>query len=189
MGSSQSQKDQATSKMDAGMKRDSLVAGERRKQPPAVRPGGDHSPDGDQRPSECSAEEEGSEHDSPRAGAPVLGHGDSAYGRTEYQEGPEVSFNVILTCTGEKTSVGKTLRIEQGMPLKVKDLKSCIESAYSIPVCCQSLVFESMTMDDRHLLEFYHVRDGDTISVSYASGGDVKDILDVVDYMTLYTIC
>lgn len=121
---------------------------------------------------------------------PLLVRGECAYGKTAYQPNPdgvEVSFTVILNCTptgGKPTLTPKTLVIPDGMPLRVKDLKSSIESKYSIPACCQRLVFESVTMEDKMLLEFYHVRDGDNIHVSYASEGNVVDILDVVDHMS-----
>lgn len=124
---------------------------------------------------------------------PLLVRGECAYGKTAYQPNPdgvEVSFTVILNCTpttgtgGKPKHAIKTLVLPEGMPLRVKDLKSCIEAKYSIPACCQGLVFESVAMEDKMLLEFYHVRDGDSIHVNYTSEGNVADILDVVDNMS-----
>ena len=121
---------------------------------------------------------------------PLLARGECAYGKTDYQpnpEGAEVSFTVTLNCTptgGKPTLAIKTLVIPNGMPLRVRDLKSCIESKYNIPACCQRLVFESVTMEDKMLLEFYHMRDGDSVHVNYVSEGNVSDILDVVDHMS-----
>ena len=127
------------------------------------------------------------------------------YGRTEYRvpATEEASFNVLLNCTGSSSSFSssearssrvhnsgsldkrtKTLVIKEGMPLRVKDLKHCIEQEYSIPACCQSLVLENVTLEDRLELESYRVRDGDTIRVDYVSDGDVAEILDVVYHMT-----
>ena len=125
---------------------------------------------------------------------PVLGTGENAYGRILYQEdspndrsGGEVSFNVILNCTGTESDtrrrVEKTLMVKN-MPLRVSDLKSCIEREYNIPSCCQRLVFESVPMSDEDLLKFYHVWDGDTIRVDYPSQGNVAEILSIVDHMT-----
>lgn len=113
-----------------------------------------------------------------------------AYGKVEYQDSPDtnggVSFRVFLNCTGEKSTTNvKTLVIKDGMPLRVRDLKSCIEQEHSIPSCSQALVLESVPMEDSLSLDFYHVRDGDTIHVNYTSEGDVAEILDVVNHMLI----
>ena len=121
-------------------------------------------------------------HNSPRE--PLLELRDHAYGQAEYQGGPEASFIVVLHCSGQNTAQGRTLVVKEGMPLKVRDMKSCIEREYSIPACCQSLVFESVPMEDRMELASYRVRDGDTIHVNYVSEGNVSEILSVVDHMT-----
>lgn len=118
---------------------------------------------------------------SPRA--PVLELGDRAYGKKEYQRGPETSFTIVLNCSGQSTAQGRTLVVKEGMPLRVKDMKSCVEQEYSIPACCQSLVFDHVSLEDRMELAFYRVRDGDTIHVNYVSEGDVSDILGVVNHM------
>lgn len=120
---------------------------------------------------------------------PVLGTGEDAYGRVEYLEGTggaEVTFSVVLKCIGSEKgpSVVRTLALKEGIPLRVRDLKSCIEQEYNIPSCCQRLVFESVTMSDQDLMNFYHVRDGDVINVDYTSKGNVAEILNVVDHMT-----
>ena len=118
---------------------------------------------------------------------PVLQPGGLTYGRIEYKEGSstEVSFRVLLICTGvgEQTSEECTLVVKHGMPLRVKDLKTCIEQNYSIPSCCQTLVFESVTLEDQFHLDFYHIRDGDTVNVFYVARGDVEEILEVVNHM------
>lgn len=119
---------------------------------------------------------------SPRA--PVLELGDRAYGKTEYERGPETSFIIVLNCSGKRSAQGRTLVVREGMPLRVQDMKNCIEQEYSIPACCQSLVFDSVGMEGRMELAFYRVRDGDTIHVNYVSEGDVNDILGVVNHMT-----
>lgn len=128
---------------------------------------------------------------------PVLGHGEGAYGRTEYQAeelgggGGGVTFKVVLNCTGsdaESSAMAarvKTLAVREGMPLRVRDLKSCVEREYSIPACCQRLLFERVLLEeDSDLLSFHHIRDGDTIHVCYTSKADVAEILSVVDHMT-----
>lgn len=115
---------------------------------------------------------------------PVLEFGDGAYGRTEYEEGPETTFNVVLNCSGLKTAETKTLVIKEGMPLRVRDMKSRIEQEFSIPACCQSLVFESVCLEDNLTLGFYRVRDGDTMQVNYVSEGDVAEVLGAVNHMT-----
>lgn len=116
--------------------------------------------------------------------APVLEEGDRAYGRTEYEKGPETTFTVVLNCSGKKTALTRPLVVREGMPLRVRDMKSCIEVEFSIPACCQSLVFESVHMEDKLTLGFYRVRDGDTIQVNYVSEGNVAEILSVVSHMT-----
>lgn len=95
----------------------------------------------------------------------------------------EVSFNVVLNCSWNKTTREKTLIIKEGFPRRTLDLKLCIQQEYSIPACIQCLKFECVTLDDHTPLEFYHIRDGDRIQVMYASEGDVKEILDVLDHM------
>ena len=125
---------------------------------------------------------------------PVLEHGKLSYGQVEYQNNhhnnTEVSFHVVLNCTGERSIEGHNLLSKCGMPLRIRDLKTCIEQEYSIPACCQKLVFESITIQDHFPLDFYHIRDGDTINVFYIAKGNVTEILDIVDHMTksYYTI-
>lgn len=132
----------------------------------------------------CPAEERGTMGPSSCPRGPVLEVGNRAYGRTEYEEGPASSFTVVLNCSGQKTAQSKTLLIKEGMPLRVRDMKSCIELEFSIPACCQSLVFESVPMEDQLTLRFYRVRDGDAIHVDYASEGNVAEVLSVVSHMT-----
>ncbi len=118
---------------------------------------------------------------------PALEPGGLSYGMIEYQESPdnrEVSFSVVLNCTGDKTtSQGHNMVIKKGMPLRVRDLKTCIEQEYSIPACCQSLVFEAITLEDQFPLDFYHIRDGDTINVYYIAKGNVAEIMDIVEHI------
>ncbi len=141
------------------------------------------SPTDDESAGDCGEESAEAEM-APFPGAPILEVGERAYGYRQYQGGSEVSFTVILNCRGRGTTQEKTLVVKGGMPLRVRDLKSCIEEEYSIPVCCQNLVLESVVMEDRVPLEVYRVRDGDIMHVNYVSGGNVLEILDVVDHMT-----
>ena len=94
-----------------------------------------------------------------------------------------ISFTVMLNCTGENKSIKeKTLYIKDKEPLTVSDLKLCIQKEFSIPKCCQCLRFDAIQLDDDSIpLSFYHIRDGDTVHVSYVSEGDVTDILDIID--------
>ena len=128
-----------------------------------------------------------------------------AYGRTKYRKEEKeeggVSFTLVLNCTTAaaadgsegKTAAGRDqereeakLTLERGMPLRVCDLKHCIEAAHSIPACCQTLHLNGFPLqDDLSPLEAYRLRDGDTLHVNYSSKGDVAEVLEAVDHMTL----
>ena len=90
-------------------------------------------------------------------------------------------FNLELHCT--KTGTVDQKRIQFASPPKtVRDVKMKIENNYNIPVCTQTLSFESQVLSDDTSLESVRVRSGDTFRISYYADGNCTEILKVIGW-------
>ena len=90
-------------------------------------------------------------------------------------------FNLELHCT--KTSAVDQKQIEfASLPKTVRDVKMKIENNYNIPVCTQTLSFESQVLSDDTNLECVRIRSGDTFRVSYYADGNCAEILKVIGW-------
>ena len=90
-------------------------------------------------------------------------------------------FDLVLHCT----QTGATEERQLGFvspPETARDVKIRIEDEYNIPVCVQTLVFESHVLSDDTNLECIRIRSGDTFHVSYYADGNCKEILEVISW-------
>ena len=91
-----------------------------------------------------------------------------------------VEFSVVLHST---TDVSTQSLCMPTIPETVGDLQGHIETRFSVPRCCQSVVFEGNTLHRDDSLRAYSARSGDTFHIYYKSDADVEDIRNVVDSM------
>ena len=90
-------------------------------------------------------------------------------------------FGLVLRCT----QTGATEERQLGFvspPETVRDVKIRIENDYNIPVCVQTLVFESHVLKDDTNLESVRIRSGDTFHVSYYADGNCKEVVEVISW-------
>ena len=92
-----------------------------------------------------------------------------------------LEFTVILASIPEDSPKVATLTFIETYPRTVSDLKQGIEDEFSIPTCCQNIRVENIQLRDECSLEFYRIREGDTLHVQYNSVADVGDVLGIVD--------
>ena len=90
-------------------------------------------------------------------------------------------FNLELHCT--KTGTVDQKQIEfVSLPKTIRDVKTRIEHEYNIPVCTQTLSFESQVLSDGTNLKSIRVRSGDTFCISYYADGNCIEILKVIGW-------
>ena len=90
-------------------------------------------------------------------------------------------FNLELHCT--KTGTVDQKQIEfVSLPKTVRDVKTKIENNYNIPVCTQTLSFESQVLSNDTNLEYVRIRSGDTFRVFYYADGNCAEILKVIGW-------
>lgn len=94
----------------------------------------------------------------------------------------EPSFQVELICKDDGTTKLKRLRTTS-QPLTFLDIKRSIEKSFSIPVCVQTLLYQSSIVKDSDSLLSHYVRSGDTLQVSYPSGGNCERVNEVVKWL------
>ena len=66
-------------------------------------------------------------------------------------------------------------------PETVAELQRHVETEFSVPECCQSVIFEAVPLHRDDSLRVHRARNGDTFHVYYKSEADVKAIRVVVD--------
>lgn len=91
-----------------------------------------------------------------------------------------ITFSIVLHSSSEVSTCSLQL---EAFPSTVAELQRHIEAEFSVPQCCQSVVFESVPLHADDSLHDNRVRNGDTFHVYYKSEADVKDIRGVVDSM------
>lgn len=95
-----------------------------------------------------------------------------------------MAFDVILHCSKTGLSNHKQIHFTSG-PVLVHDIKSAVETQHSIPICTQTLVYDSQILRDDSKLSFIGVRVGDTFHITYLSEGDCAEIVDIIKWLKL----
>lgn len=91
-----------------------------------------------------------------------------------------VTFSIVLHTTCDVST--RSLQL-LAFPNTVAELQRHVETEFSVPQCCQSVVFESIPLHAGDSLFDHRVRNGDTFHVYFKSEADVKDIREVVNSM------
>ena len=98
-----------------------------------------------------------------------------------------VFFNLELHCTKTGTVDRKRI-LFASTPKTVRDMKTKIENEHNIPVCTQTLSFESQKLSDGTNLESFRVRSGDTFRISYYADGNCTEILKVIGWFKIVLV-
>ena len=72
-------------------------------------------------------------------------------------------------------------------PATFLDIKKEIEKSFSIPVCVQTLFYQSCKVSDSDNPLSWYVRSGDMFTVHYPAKGDCKRVLKAVDWLNKLT--
>ncbi len=99
----------------------------------------------------------------------------------------QLAFDVVLHCTKTGSSSHKQIHFTSG-PILVQDIKSAVETQHNIPVCTQTLAYDSQILRDDSRLSFIGARMGDTFHITYLSEGDCEEIVDIIDWMGLILV-
>lgn len=97
---------------------------------------------------------------------------------TETSTTDDTRFSIVLHSTCEVST--RSLRL-QAFPETVAELQRHVETEFSVPECCQSVIFEAVPLHRDDSLRVHRARNGDTFHVYYKSEADVKAIRVVVD--------
>ena len=90
---------------------------------------------------------------------------------------------IFSVCLQSATEISTRPLCLPTFPDTVAELQLHIETEFSVPRCCQSVLFEGVQLQGDDSLLVHRVRNGDTFHVRYESEGDVEDIREVVESM------
>lgn len=97
-------------------------------------------------------------------------------------EPASIFFNLDLFCTETSLTSSGTISFPD-FPKKVLSIKEKVEDQFSIPVCVQTLSYESHILsNDTMNLELSRIRSGDKFVVKYSSEGDCKGIDEIISW-------
>ena len=88
----------------------------------------------------------------------------------------------VLECSATKTCTTREIQF-QTLPCVATQVMEAVESRLSVPVCVQTLSYNSVVLRGSENLQDYRVRSGDTFHVSYLSEGDCADVKEVVAWL------
>ena len=96
----------------------------------------------------------------------------------------DCSFEAVLnlSCITSKQVETKTVKCVS-FPKDALDLKQKIEDDFSIPVCAQTLRYESTVLSDSDDLRSMCLRTGDTLHLTYRSKADCPEVQSVVKWL------
>lgn len=97
------------------------------------------------------------------------------------QDNNTVFFHLELSCMETSLSSNHTVSFPD-LPKTVSSVKEKVEDQFSIPVCVQSLSYETNLLSDDTRLEQFKIRSGDKFVVKYSSEGDCKGINEIVSW-------
>ena len=64
------------------------------------------------------------------------------------------------------------------------DVKRRVQDKFNIPLCLQTIYFNSFVLEDNQELRNIHLREGDTLTVSYTTHGDLSAVQDIINAIT-----
>ena len=63
------------------------------------------------------------------------------------------------------------------------EVKKGIQDKFNIPLCLQTIYLNSFQLGDTQELSSIHLREGDTLTVSYTTHGDLNTVQEIIDAM------
>ena len=63
------------------------------------------------------------------------------------------------------------------------EVKKEVQDKFNIPLCLQTIYFNSFELGDTQELSSIHLREGDTLTVSYTTHGDLNTVQEIIDAM------
>ena len=63
------------------------------------------------------------------------------------------------------------------------EVKRRVQDKFNIPLCLQTIYFNSFVLEDNQKLRNIHLREGDTLTVSYTTHGDLSAVQDTLKSM------
>ena len=90
-----------------------------------------------------------------------------------------MDLNVKLTCLDSGKTECIIVTLDEWDHMCVKDLKKTLEDEIQVPVCDQKLSYQDLQLnDDLFPLKKLYFRQGDTVSVSCSTQGDILNIVN-----------
>ena len=96
----------------------------------------------------------------------------------------QVVLSLYCYTTGERSVHGL-----DELPSSVHLLKEHVETRYSIPVCCQKILFDFTPLPDSQSLPLRYMRNGDVIEVQYKHTADVEEIRSILNHLNDMNAC
>ena len=92
------------------------------------------------------------------------------------------TYQVELICNEANTTTVKNLAFSS-FPRTFLDIKKSVEKFFSIPVCVQTLLYQSSKVRDVDDLSSSYIRSGDVIQVVYPIEGECEKVAEVVAWL------
>ena len=100
----------------------------------------------------------------------------------------KIVLNILLNCEQTKSSKAKQVHFKS-FPTTPLEIKKKIEEDFSIPLCVQTLHYQSMILKDSDQLQHTQFRSGDTFTVDYPIEADCKMTQKVLEWLKqLYSL-
>ncbi len=95
----------------------------------------------------------------------------------------KVVFKVELFSTHTKDKESEAISFpEANPPITIATIKEKVEQNFNIPVCVQSLTYDSCPLNDDASLEAMRIRSGDTLHITYPAKGNCREIKAIVTW-------
>ncbi len=97
--------------------------------------------------------------------------------RFKSQHEDKIVFKLELSSTHTKDKESQSISFPEGNPpVTITRIKEEVEENFNIPVCVQSLSYDSCPLNDDASLEATRIRSGDTLYITYPAKGNCKEI-------------
>ena len=91
-------------------------------------------------------------------------------------------LHLVLTCSATGAVSHKLLSLERP-PVFGRDVKKAVETSHQIPCFAQTLRYESAEFPDEDSLQKAHLRNGDTVHITYTAAAECEDVDRAVVYL------
>ncbi len=103
--------------------------------------------------------------------------------RFKSQHEDKIVFKLELSSTHTKDKESQSISFTEGNPpVTIATIKEKVEQNFNIPVCVQSLSYDSCPLNDDASLEAMRIRSGDTLHITYPARGNCREIKAIVTW-------